>query len=264
VADGAVAATAASAADDLARYYDLDLQDDPGDVAMYRALADRTGGPVLELAVGTGRVAIPLAEAGHSVTGVDIDRAALARADAAWRAANARGRLELVEHDLLDVRLDTRFGLAIIALNSLLLLGGAAAQRDALATLARHLQPEGMAVIDVWLPGPDDLAAYDGRLQLEWVRSDDERHEQVAKSASARYDAATAVITLSVFYDAWPGDGGPVRRVARTDSIRLVSAAELERMAADAGLERRLLAGDYDMSPFGPGAERAVLVAGLA
>jgi SAM-dependent methyltransferase len=197
------------------------------------------------------------------VTGVDIDAAALARADAAWQAANGSGRLELVEHDLVDVRLDTRFGVAILALNSLLLLGHASSQRDALVTLARHLQPGGLAVIDVWLPGPDDLVMYDGRTQLEWVRSDDERHERVAKSASARYDAATAVITLSAFYDAWPEEGGAVRRVARTDRIRLVGAAELERMAAEAGLEPRFLAGDYDMSPFGPGAERVVLVAGL-
>src|SRR5262245_61588813 len=59
----------------LARLYDLDLSDDPGDVELYRAMARRTGDPVIELAVGTGRVATALAEDGHRVVGVDNDAA---------------------------------------------------------------------------------------------------------------------------------------------------------------------------------------------
>ena len=70
-------------ADALARLYDLDLVDDPGDLDLYLALAERTGGPILELAVGTGRLAVPLAAAGDRVTGVDLDPAMLARAAAA-------------------------------------------------------------------------------------------------------------------------------------------------------------------------------------
>ena len=70
----------------LARLYDLDLVDDPGDLDLYLALADRAAGPatgtaaILELAVGTGRLAVPIAAAGHRVTGVDLDPAMLARA----------------------------------------------------------------------------------------------------------------------------------------------------------------------------------------
>ena len=73
----------------LARLYDLDLSEDPGDLDLYLALAGRTGGPILELAVGSGRLAVPLAADGHEVTGVDLDPAMLARAR---RAADAAGR----------------------------------------------------------------------------------------------------------------------------------------------------------------------------
>ena len=72
-----------SAAAALARLYDLDLSEDPGDLDLYLALAARTGGPILELAVGSGRLAVPLADDGHEVTGVDTDPAMLARARAA-------------------------------------------------------------------------------------------------------------------------------------------------------------------------------------
>ena len=96
------AATAAA----LARLYDLDLVDDPGDLDLYLALAGRADGPILELAVGTGRLAIPLAEAGHAVTGVDLDPAMLDRARARRRSGTAgEDRLTLVEADVVGLRL---------------------------------------------------------------------------------------------------------------------------------------------------------------
>ena len=64
----------------LARLYDLDLVEDPGDLDLYLALAARTGGPILEIAAGTGRIAVPLAAAGHEVSAVDLDPAMIERA----------------------------------------------------------------------------------------------------------------------------------------------------------------------------------------
>ena len=122
--------------DRLARWYDLDLADEPGDVDLYLALAARSAGPVLELAAGTGRIAVPLAGAGHEVVAVDHDPAMLDRARDAWsgRPAGSGGSLELVEADLLGVDLGARFDLVILALNGLLLMGTAARQAGALAS----------------------------------------------------------------------------------------------------------------------------------
>lgn len=303
----------------LARYYDLDLRDDPGDVDLYLALASRTGGPVLELAAGSGRVAVPLAAAGYQVTGVDNDPAMLARAELAWtraldeapdrpgrsgrpsrraptkrgstsppsaasiasatsrgataaarnRGSAARpgsaplGTLDLVEADLTTVRLRERFGLAILALNTLLLLERPERQLAALRTLAAHLRPDGLAVVDIWLPGPEDLAIYDGRLLLEWIRDDPETGERVAKFDSARFDSATATVVLTQLFDASSADGGALRRTMRSDRLRLVGAHELVRMAEDAGLAVEELAGDHRMGAFGPGDERVILVGRL-
>jgi SAM-dependent methyltransferase len=251
---------------DLARYYDLDLADDPGDLSLYEALARRTGGPVLELAVGSGRLAVPLALSGHDVTGVDNDPHMLARAARAWDGARGKWppeALQLIEADLTTVRLAERFGLVILALNSLLLVGDADAQARALGTMAAHLRPDGIAVVDVFLPTADDLALYDGRLLLEWVRDDPESGEEVTKIASARHDAATSTVTLTQVFEATPGGGGSVTRRTRTDRMQLLSAWELRRLATDAGLVIETLAGDHQVMPFGPGAERAVLMCRL-
>ncbi len=252
----------------LAAYYDLDLREDPGDLDLYLALADREGGPVLELGVGTGRLAVPLAAAGHAVTGVDDDAAMLARAAARWaRARPTHGRsgggLELVRADLLEVDLGARFGLAFLALNSLFLMGTYERQVAAVRALARHLRPGGLALVDVWLPSADELSAYDARLALEWLRPDEDGRQQVAKLGSARLDTSAATVSLTTLFDRWATDGGPVERTARTDELRLVTAAELTAMAQAAGLGVEMLAGDYRMEPFGPGAERVLLLGRL-
>jgi SAM-dependent methyltransferase len=253
----------------LAAFYDLDLREDPGDLDFYLALARREVGPVLELGVGTGRVAVPLAAAGHAVTGVDHDAAMLARAAARWQARptkpsrNGPGSLDLVEADLLGVELGARFGLAFLALNSLFLMATYERQVAAVQALARHLRPGGLAVVDVWLPSADELSAYDARLALEWLRPEGDGAHQVAKLGSARLDTSAATVTLTTFYDRWPTAGGPVERTARTDDLRLVTAAELRAMAQAAGLRVEMLAGDYRMEPFGPGAERVLLLGRL-
>src|SRR6185369_961972 len=112
----------------LARLYDLDLTDDPGDLDLYRAMAERADAPVLELAAGSGRLAVPLAEAGHRVTAVDLDPAMLDRARRRARGTAGEDRLTFVEADLVGLRLPDAgtYGLAFIALNSLLVLGSRA------------------------------------------------------------------------------------------------------------------------------------------
>ena len=213
--------------------------------------------------MGTGRLAVPLAEAGFEVTGVDLDPAMLDRARSRANQAGADGvaRLNLVEADLVDLRLPAAsFKLAFIALNSLLILPSRAAQRDAIRTLAEHLAPGGIAAIDVWLPDAHELARFDGRIHLEWPRLDAETGEIVTKSASAQHDSAAGTVTLHTIFEA-ARQGDPTRRWIRRDRFRLVSSVELRSFADDAGLTVETVAGDLDLGPLVPGSERAVLIA---
>jgi len=247
----------------LARLYDLDLQDDPGDLDLWLALADRADGSVLELAAGTGRVAVPLAAAGHRVTAVDLDGAMLDRArDRATAAGLDAAQISFVEADLLDLHLSDAgtYALAFVALNSLMLLPTRADQRRAFKTMATHLAPGGLAVVDVWLPDADDLARFDGRVMLEWPRVDPATGDLVTKAGSAQHDAASGTITLTAIYEEGRQGVSPVRWVRR-DRLRLVSADELADHADAAGLHVELIAGGYDLGPIGPGSERAILVA---
>jgi len=249
----------------LARLYDLDLQEDPGDLDLYRALAERADGPVVELAAGTGRLAVPLAAAGHAVTAVDMDEAMLDRArDRAMDAGLPADAVRCIHADLLDLpdaaTTPDGYAFGFIALNSIMLLGTRDRQRAAIGALAGRLRHGGIAAVDAWLPDADDLARFDGRVFHEWIRADPATGALVTKSGSAVHDASSATIILTAVFDEAP-QGEPPRRWIRQDRLRLISGDELAAFAEEAGLRVEMVAGGYDLTPLAYGSERAVLIA---
>ncbi len=255
-------------AEAIARLYDLDLSVDPGDVELYIALAKRTGGPIVELAAGSARIAAPLAEAGHRVVGVDISPEMMARGRARLEAAGPKvaERVELVGADMAEAGSNARvvaggpYRLAILGLNSILILTSSDRQRRVLDTMARLLAPGGVAVVDVWLPVPTDLTAFDGRLSLDWLRTDPETGLEVTKSSAAWFDPTSRMVTLSTIFEEGAPGTAPIRWT-RADALRLVTVDELLGYAADAGLEIEQVAGDHELGPLAPGSDRAVLLA---
>jgi SAM-dependent methyltransferase len=260
--------TAARHAAAIARLYDLDLSVDPGDVELFQALARRTGGPIVELAAGSGRIAVPLAEDGYHVVGVDLDPAMLERARTRMTSAGKRvaDRIELIECDLTEAASNTAvraagpFQLAILALNSILILNTPESQRAALRSMAGLLAPGGLAVVDTWIPVPADLTAFDGRLSLDWVRADPETGNVVTKQSAAWFDPVSRVVTLATLFDEGrPGE--PPVRWTRNDVLRFATVDELISYATDAGLQVEQVAGDHELNPLSPGSDRAVLLA---
>ncbi|HEX2187528.1 MAG TPA: class I SAM-dependent methyltransferase [Longimicrobiaceae bacterium] len=132
-----------------------ELQGLAHDVPRYVGLAARTGGPVLELCCGTGRVGIPLARAGHAVTGVDLSEAMLDRLRdrLARETEEVRGRVSLARQDVARLDLPQKaFRLAILPFNSLLCITRMEDQLSTLRAAARHLTPGGLLVVDAVNP----------------------------------------------------------------------------------------------------------------
>jgi SAM-dependent methyltransferase len=142
--------------------YDVMHAEIPGgdDVAFFRGLAEETGGPVLELGCGTGRVAVPLAAAGFEVVGLDRSPAMLARAQARLDrlTPEVRGRLRFVEGDFTTTIAGSGFGLVFAAFRVFMAAPDASAQLLALETIRRQLRPDGLLAIDLFDPRLDLLA----------------------------------------------------------------------------------------------------------
>ncbi len=140
---------------DIPAIYDRIMQPGPCE-PFYDDLARRTGGPVLDLACGTGRLTIPLASRGHDAVGLDSSATMLGQARR--KAAELGAALDFVEGDMRCFTLDRAFPLILITCNSLAHL---ASREDLLACLgcaARHLAPGGTLAVDVVNPDVRALA----------------------------------------------------------------------------------------------------------
>lgn len=125
-----------------------------GDVAWYVARARESGGPVLEGAVGTGRVAWEIAKAGIEAVGFDASAAMLARAEAkrAGMPAEAAARTTFVRGDLREFDLGRTFPLALVPFRAFQVLLEPEEQAACLACFRRHLAPGGRLVLDLFDP----------------------------------------------------------------------------------------------------------------
>ena len=163
-----------SAYDKIARVYDPWSRSVVEDVPFYVDEAVRSGGPVLELGVGTGRIAVPIAASGIRVVGVDLSAGMLevARESAALAGAD----LDLRHGDMRDPPVDGTFPLVIAPFRSLLHMETDADRRAVLRAIKRHLAPGGRLIFDVFAPAADDIADTHGRwIEREpgiWERAD--------------------------------------------------------------------------------------------
>lgn len=249
--------------DQFASTYDFAYGDYAEDILFYenlaRAAPEET---VLELGVGTGRVAIQLAKAGFRVMGLDRSHSMLERAEENAKRANLRrGALELVRGEMVEFSLDRRFGMVLIAANTFQHLLTREEQLSCLQCTARHLVPGGIFAMSVRSPTSvswEDAGTANPVLH-DWTRRDPQTGEIVQKFVSSEPDPARMTRRITYFYDRIR-DGVVHREVFEAD-LRYSTAAELEALLQDAGLRVTHLYGDYDLSPVGQATELLIFVA---
>ncbi len=248
--------------DPFARYYDADFRDYLDDLPFYRELARRTGGPILELMCGTGRVLLPLAEAGYAITGVDISPAMLAIARERVAELDLAGRAELLEGDVRDLPLPAgKYALAFVAVNSFMHLENVRDQLACLSNVRRALTPRGLLVLDLFSPDPTEIAREDNRLVLDREYWLDGRHVQ--KFVAIDSDAASQLSRVTYLYDETDQAGLVSRRTMRF-TMRWFYRFEIEHLLARAGFSVRNIYGSYELDDYLSGSPRLIAVAGLA
>ncbi len=156
-----------SAFDAFARFYDADYGTFSDDVPFYRAMARRTGGPILELMCGSGRLLEPLAREGHHVTGVDVSPQLLSIARHKLATAGLNNQVELVETDVRVALPSGPFAMVIVGLNSFMHLETVDDQLAVLHHIHQALEPDGVLVLDLYNPDPRELIRHNGEMLLD-------------------------------------------------------------------------------------------------
>jgi SAM-dependent methyltransferase len=205
---------------------------DPG--ATVDFLAELAGsGPALELAIGTGRIALPLAARGVEIRGIDASSAMVDK----LREKPSGTDIQVTMGDFTDVAVDGRFRLVFVVFNTLFALLTQDDQRRCVRNVADHLTDDGVFVVEAFVP---DLARFDrgqrvqthrvepGRLFIEASMHDPE-HQRVSVQLVVFEETGFLMFPVELRY-IWP--------------------SELDLMAALAGLRLRERWGDWNREPF--------------
>lgn len=193
--------------DAIAELYDPWSRSVTEDVGFYVAEARKAGGRIVELGVGTGRVAVPVAAAGVPVIGVDSSAGMLDVCRRHARAAGVERLLDLRVGDLRDPPVEERVRLVVSPFRALLHLETDADRRAALAAAFRLLEPGGRFVFDVFAPSQADVDETHGRwVQREpgiWERADWDLERRVLTLRVRGEDAETSMRLAWLPVDEW-------------------------------------------------------------
>jgi len=222
--------------DGIAPIYDPWSRSVVEDVDFYVEEALVSGGPVVELAVGTGRIAIPIAKAGVRVIGVDESPAMLEGARAYAERENVSPLVDLRLGDLRDPPVDERVPLATVPFRSLLHTPDERQKLRALTAAASVLERGGRFVFDVFAPSPEDIEETDGR----WL----EREPGIFERADWDLEARRLVLSIR---------GG--EQSARF-ALHWLSAPEWNALIEDAGLVAEAIFGWFDRRPYDGGEDQ--------
>ena len=245
--------------DAFAEYYDADFGTIADDLRFYRELARRAGGRVLEVMCGSGRLLLPLAQAGLRLAGVDISGAMLALARERLQAAGILERVELLESDVRSHVPQGPFGLAIVAVNSFMHLATAADQLVALEHIHAALAPGGLLAIDLFNPDLRMLSEQNGALVLDktFTLADG---ALVQKFVAQHTNVAEQTSYVTFIYDEID-PSGRIRRSALPFTMRWLYRYELEHLLARAGFALEAVYGSYELDQYETASELMLAVA---
>lgn len=248
----------------IAHYYDLTHARLTEDIPYILQLARQSGGPALELGCGSGRLLIPLAQAGYTVLGVDNSPAMLARAQTRVQQlppAQA-ARVQLLQADMTQLTLTAAppYGLALLPYNTAMHLTPPQLTQT-LRRVQRYLGQNGRLLIDLANPFIVAATLNDHMVTLENVFTDPETGETIVQMASNRLDDEAQILHITWLYDASPAAGGAVQRTVVQADYHYWYPHQLEMALHDAGLRALRFSGDYADAPFDQESERLLLLA---
>ena len=216
--------------------------------------ARESGGPVLELGCGTGRVLLPVARAGIEITGLDLSQGMLAvlRQRLEAESPEVQARVRLVEGDMREFDLGQKYALVTIPFRPFQHLTTVEDEMACLATIRRHLQPGGRLVLDLFnpsLPALTDESRFDEQAPEPEVQlPDGRRFYRTWRLVDKDYFTQVQQVEM-YYYVTWP-DGRQERGV-HAFPMRWLFRFEAEHLLARCGFEVEHLYAGYDKSEYG-------------
>ncbi len=246
----------------IAPFYDIEHAHFDEDVDVYLNFAELSGSPLLELACGSGRLLLPLAEAGFEVTGVDNSTNMLNLAEQRLQQAGLAARCTLVQQDMCSLHLDQMFRMAFIALGSFGHMITRKEQQQALRAIRNHLATGGRFILDISNADARYMENLSGQVlhQGTWQRDDGAFVSHFVSPASS---TKKHLLELTHFYDVHR-QGMPVQRTISRTQLYLFERGEMELLLEQAGFVVKEVYGEFNMGAFELESPRMIFLAEAA
>jgi SAM-dependent methyltransferase len=224
------------------------------DVAFFVDAAKESGGPVLEIGCGTGRVLIPTARAGFDIVGLDASPHMLAvcRRKVSGEPEAVQRRVRLVPGDMRRFDLDRAFALATIPFRPFQHLVTVEEQLACLGCIRRHLADRGLLILDLFNPSLDRLAnqTIGGEFGEELPFTTPDGRRVVRRHKIVAHDRLAQVNQIELIYDVTHPDGRQ-QRLVHAFAMRYLFPYEAEHLLVRAGFEVEHLYSGFDKAPYG-------------
>jgi SAM-dependent methyltransferase len=220
--------------------------------------AGRMGYPVLELACGTGRLTIPIAQSAVEIVGLDLSPSMLAHARTKAKAAGVE--IEFVEGDCCAFDLGRKFALIFMAFNSMQHLHDYASLAALFANVRKHLAEGGRFVFDVFNPKIEILARSPEDRRLEREYQDPDGKGTMAFENSMVYDDASQVSHIQCYFVRRGANGENVDLRVEELHLRSFFPQELDLLVPSQGFEIVEKFGNFEGKAFGSGDPKQVVV----
>lgn len=219
------------------------------DIPFYVEEATRAGGAVLELGCGTGRVSIPIAQAGIDVVGIDSSSAMLTRAREKSRETGT-SHLKLLRADMRNFNISSKFNLVIIPFRGLLSLLSVDDEIRTLMNIKRHLAPGGKLIFDIFVPDLN-MMVQEGDVPYHFRDvTDPETGKRLIIWNQANYDAFSQVMDIRTIIEQLDESGRVSSKMYRDFALRYIFRWEMHHLLSFCGYDVRALYGDFERSQF--------------
>lgn len=235
------------------RHYDLQTRDVVEDIPFYLRQTRKYGGPVLELACGTGRITIPMAEQGIRITGLDISGPMLSQAR---KKAAAKGvNVEWVQADCRNFKLAKKFRLIFLPFNSITHLHDLESIEACLSCVGRHLARDGRFIIDVFVPAMQILMRDPSKRYPVAEYLDPDGEGTVTITESNVYDSAAQINRIKWYYSIGAG-----KEFIKENNMRMFFPQELDALLKYNGFVIENKFADYGETHFTSESGKQLLV----
>jgi ubiquinone/menaquinone biosynthesis C-methylase UbiE len=236
--------------DRIARFYDYEQGNFTKDIPFYGEYAKECKGEVLELACGTGRILIPIAKDGVTITGIDISEEMLKTAKQKTDVLDKsiKQNIKLIRGDMSVFNLKKRFSLIFIAFRSFQSLVTRKKQSQCLECVREHLKNSGTFILDLFAPRHDLLAQVNRSVYLGEFY-DRENDVYMTRRAEDEYNLADQTLKEDRFYE-WTDKQGIFHQQRWSFELSYLFRYEAELLLEKHGLLIEHVFGDFDKSPY--------------